>query len=144
MILIIVSSEWRQPKPHLEYDAAEAPHVYPMSILIAECHFRSSVVERLDIGEPNGEVDQVAGTSEVNNLDPGPPLLLEQNVLWFQITMGHALFLHEQKGHQKLESHLGIELLRLRNELPVPEVLVEVDAQRLETQVNVTPVFESP
>jgi hypothetical protein len=113
-----------------------------MVILYTKHDLRSSVVPALNIKESSGAI--LARSSKINYLYVLIGIVIEQNILWFQIAMDHFLVLQVFHSLHHLEANLA-QLIRLENRDLIFvnfHELVKVEMQVLKDDHHVLSEFE--
>lgn len=102
LLLLILARKNGHTSVELSQDAANTPHVDWQAIRHPQYHLRGSIETRLDIGIYLFIFE--AARAKVNYLEVGTHRVLEQNVLWLQVTVNNLALLEQ---YQRAENLLG-------------------------------------
>mmetsp|Transcript_24009 Transcript_24009/g.42929 ORF Transcript_24009/g.42929 Transcript_24009/m.42929 type:complete len:303 (-) Transcript_24009:952-1860(-) len=140
LLHLVLSGEQRVARIQLRQDAPKGPHVDGRVIRDAQNHFWGPVETTLDV-----RVDTLifeARGSQVDHLDAALRGVLEQHVLWLQVTVDDVLLPKETQRRQELNGETADEPQRDSLEVVVLDEFVKVDAEQFEGDTKVIPKVE--
>ncbi|EKU23075.1 dual-specificity tyrosine- -phosphorylation regulated kinase 1b, partial [Nannochloropsis gaditana CCMP526] len=142
LIVLVRPAEERLPRVHFHQDAAQRPHVDSHRVREAEHDLGRAVEAGLYVGIH--ALVAAAGGAKVDQLDPTPLGVAQQNVLGFEVAVDdvHVWAGQEVQGLEDLLGELPEERERDPGELGVLEEVVEIVGEHLEDQDLVVPVDE--
>lgn len=130
LLHLALTWENRDARIQLNQDAAEAPHVNAGRVRNANYNLRCPVEAGLDV-----RVDPLvgeAGGPEVDYFDARLIWTLQQDILWFQVTVDDVLVSEELERLQDLNGEAAYQRQGDALEVVVLDELVKIDREELE------------
>lgn len=135
---LISAGEERESSEELDHDAAHAPHVDGLGVgEDAEHDLGGSIEPALDVGVHDLLVQRP--TPEVCYHDPALVLLLQQDVLWLQVTVDDAQSLHVLESAHELDGKPPNESLLEAGIVVHLYEFIEIQAEQVECHAQMVP-----